>query len=194
MGSTVSRLLVAFVLTAIAETSPSAQEQDKPLDNDALALTVKELQAMAKADRGDRLYAQKAMYKKWKDSKQFQAAIKTIANGKAGVGDAERFFAASLVAGFGYPSAIGPNSIEGYPLGWYIEWQNVGGSPDYGPELRRISVDERLKDLQVTVKPIPGASQTFQEIVWRIIQDYDLAFELRRGDTFAITPKPKKVK
>jgi hypothetical protein len=194
MGSAVSRMLVTFVLVAITESSHSAQEQDKPVDNDTLAQTVKELQAMAKADRGDRLTAQVALHKKWKDSKQFQAAIKTIANGKADVGDAERFFAASLVAGFGYPSSIGPNSIEGYRLGWYLEWQNVGGSPDYGPEARRFRVEERLKNLQVTVKPLPGASQTFQEIVWRIIQDYDLAFELRDGDTFAIKTKPKKAK
>ncbi|WP_165250397.1 hypothetical protein [Paludisphaera soli] len=98
-----------------------------------------------------------------------------------------RFFAAAVVAGFGKPTRIGPNSLgPGTSLEWYIDLQR--GTPISGP--RRLKLDPALKDLKVEVARNAKDDLHFQEILWTILDRYRLDFKLDADDTFVIVPMP----
>jgi len=98
-----------------------------------------------------------------------------------------RYVAATVVAGFGRPTRIGPNSLSpGTRLGWYVDLQR--GTPVSGP--RRLGLDPSLKELQVEVPPNAANDLTFAEILWTILDRHHLAFRLDPDGTFLILPPP----
>jgi hypothetical protein len=184
----------------VAETAPIATvaavtPTRKPLVVDAEAEKDARLALAAVAntkDRSSRLDGETALYKRFTDSKRFHDAVgMLVRDGEPKLPEYERFLAACLVAGIGHPSRLGPNSLDHTPLGTYVNIQN-GMRPSYAPDERRLAADESVQDLEVTVPPIDSKDQTVQEILWRVMQDYNLTFEVRDTSLLYIMKKQAK--
>jgi hypothetical protein len=104
----------------------------------------------------------------------------------------QRFVVAANVAGFGMPTGIGPNSVRGSSLAAYLhDLRQVGhrSSKTWIIYSKRLSLDPKLKDLIVSFGPNAGNDLKFQEILWGIIEKYDLDFRTEPDSTFLIVPR-----
>lgn len=171
--------------TAPVDEVPSRSEPSDGIDGTpALA----DLHKIQQAERNERIRLTRELYSKWKESEKWQNFLRQTAAGKTpGATKDDRYFAATFVGGFGYPTRIGPNALKDNPLGLYIKIQGGISLPTDRPEARHIELDPRLDDLLVTVESNKTNDLTLQEILQKIIEKYDLSFEIRKGDVFYIT-------
>ncbi|GAB4151707.1 MAG: hypothetical protein Tsb009_27230 [Planctomycetaceae bacterium] len=145
------------------------------------------LNAMTTGSREQQLQHRQKAFVKAQKSKEWREFLKDVAEGKIkGTTREQQFHAATIVAGFGHPSRLGPNSLEGMPLADYLAMQK-SLRPHYNPEERHLDWDPKLKELRVTVTPNKSDDLTIQEILWSVINKYKLKFELRDGKTFYVS-------
>lgn len=181
---------VAAVRQSESATVPVNETPSRPEPSDRIggAPMLAELQKIRQAERDERIRLTRELYSKWKESKEWQTFLRQTAAGKTpGSTERDRYFAATFVGGFGYPTRIGPNALKDNPLGLYIKIQSGISLPPDNPEVRHIELDPQLEDLAVTVESNKTNDLTLQEILEMIIEKYDLSFEIRKGDIFYIT-------
>jgi hypothetical protein len=96
----------------------------------------------------------------------------------------QQFIAAATVAGFGFPTRIGPNALEDFPLGRYVGILRTVSVPIEKQRQMRVAKD--IENLRVTVPANENDDLYFHEILWIIIESYSLDFRTEPDGTFLV--------
>jgi hypothetical protein len=126
------------------------------------------------SERHERLSRWRGIFELGESHSELLTHLRRVATGGlSGYTRYERYVAAANLAGFGDPTGLGPNSVQGQPLAKYLEFhQRTGqrslrsGSVYY----KRLILDPRLNDLRVTVPPNEQNDLRFQEILWLVFR------------------------
>lgn len=175
-------------LSQASDVAPRGKETPEPAVRNApaakLAGLLRDLDTLKREERIGRW---KAIFELSETSQEAACRLRQMTMPEAGGVDRyQRFVAASNVAGFGMPTRIGPNQVDFLPLGRYVEIQRGIRVPNHRG--RRLRVDPAIAKLPVTVVPNRGDDLYFQEIIWTIINKYNLDFRTEADGTFVLLP------
>lgn len=158
--------------------------RDSPLDH--LNTLLRDIESV---DRAERIQRWKEIYELAETQGSGVAFHLREMAGKADrdVGRYQRFIAAANVAKFGNPTRFGPNNIGlGMLLDDYIDIQRRMVSESHPKPVIRVHPD--IQQLKVVIPPNEDNDLCFQEILWRILEKYDLDFRTEPNGTFLIIP------
>lgn len=96
----------------------------------------------------------------------------------------QRFVASAYHANFGMPCTHGPHPVNGWRLGDYAQIMASFQVPL--KRKRRLVTDKAVYDIILEVPESKDEAMSFQEILWMIIERYDLDFTMRKDLTFVI--------